>query len=189
MTDIFIEPTQIEVQLTLALGLTLLSPYYRSFANSLDLNGNESVMDFGSGSGVCSRHIAARLQKSNGKLTCVDISAVWQRVIQKTLRRFKNVCYQQGKIYEFDMQDGGYDVIVIHFVLHDIPAGERALVMQALARTLKPGGRLVIREPLGEGITQEKLLQLALSSGLQNKKIKCKQSAYRAGNGRNFYKN
>ena len=107
MTDIFIEPTQIEVRLTLALGLTLLSPYYRSFANSLDLNGNESVMDFGSGSGVCSRHIAARLQKSNGKLTCVDISAVWQRVIQKTLRRFKNVCYQQGKIYECDMPEAG----------------------------------------------------------------------------------
>ena len=43
--------------------------------------------------------------------------------------------------------------------------------MQALARTLKPGGRLVIREPLGEGITQENLLQLTRPNGLQHKSI------------------
>ena len=110
-------------------------------------------------------------KKGNGKLTCVDISAVWQRVIKKTLRRFKNVCYQQGKIYELNIPEASFDVIVIHFVLHDIPAGERALVMQALARKLKNGGRLVIREPLGEGITQENLLQWTRPSGLQYKSL------------------
>lgn len=172
MTPFFIEPTQIEIRLTLALGLTILSPYYRSFAENLDLNGNESVLDFGSGSGVCSRHIASRLQKNRGKLTCVDISSVWQRVIKKTLRRFKNVSYLQGLIYELAIPDSSYDVIVIHFVLHDIPTGERGQVMQALTRKLKSGGCLVVREPLGEGITLENLFQLTQSSGLQLNALK-----------------
>ena len=171
MSHIFTEPTQIEIRLTLGLGLTILSPYYRSFAEYLDLNGNENVLDFGSGSGVCSRHIAARLQKGNGKLTCVDLSTVWQRVIKKTLRKFRKVSFLQGKIYELDKPDAPFDVVVIHFVLHDIPAGERALVIQALARKLKNGGRLVIREPLGEGITKENLLQLTRLSGLQHKSL------------------
>jgi hypothetical protein len=43
-------------------GPDSLSPYYCSFARSLSLHGNEQVLDFGSGSCICPRHIAARLQ-------------------------------------------------------------------------------------------------------------------------------
>ena len=59
MTTSFYEPPALEVGLTLGLGLTLLSPYYRRFARTLNLRGDERVMDFGSGSGICTRHIAA----------------------------------------------------------------------------------------------------------------------------------
>ncbi len=159
------EPPPLEVKLTLALGLTVLSPYYRSFANSLHLDDDERVLDFGSGSGMCSRHTAARLQRG-GRLDCVDISSAWQVVIRRTLRRYANVDYYLGRITELGLPDAGYDLIVIHFVLHDIPAHERPAIIQVLGRKLKPGGRLVLREPQGEGLTPQELDQIAAAAGL-----------------------
>ncbi len=63
MTFSTYEPQKLEIYLTLGLGITVLSPYYRGFARSLGLHGDERVLDFGSGSGICSRHIAARLRR------------------------------------------------------------------------------------------------------------------------------
>lgn len=161
----FHEPPPLEIKITLALGLTVLNPYYRSFARSLNLRGNEQVLDFGSGSGVCSRHIAARLEQG-GHLTCVDISRGWMEVIHKTLRRYDNVSYHLGRISEIQLPDTSFDLIVIHFVLHDIPDIERLQVVQALASKLKPTGRLLLREPQDKGLTSDDLRQLAEPAGL-----------------------
>jgi 2-polyprenyl-3-methyl-5-hydroxy-6-metoxy-1,4-benzoquinol methylase len=160
------KPPPLEIKITLALGLTVLSPYYRGFASSLNLRGDEQVLDFGSGSGVCSRHIAARL-KRGGHLACVDISRGWMDVIRTTLRRYDNVSYHLGHIAEVSMPDAAFDMIVIHFVLHDIPDIERLQVMQALVCKLKPGGRLLLREPQGRGLSLDELRQLAEQAGLQ----------------------
>lgn len=160
------EPPPLEIRLTLALGLTVLSPYYRSFAQGLDLEGNERVLDFGSGSGICSRHIAALLHRGGGHLDCVDVSEGWISVIHKMLRRYDNVRYHLGYITELDLPEATYDAVVIHFVLHEIPAAGRSQVVSALARKLKPGGRLLLREPTGEGLELDELRKLALSAGL-----------------------
>jgi SAM-dependent methyltransferase len=159
------EPPVLEIRITLALGMTLLSPYYHRFARDLNLRGDERVLDFGSGSGICSRHIAARL-KHGGQLACVDISQGWMKVIRKTLRRYNNVSFHLGHITEVDLPDSAFDRIVIHFVLHDIPATERLGVMYSLARRLKPQGRLIVREPQGHGFTLEELNQLTVAAGL-----------------------
>jgi SAM-dependent methyltransferase len=164
------EPPPLEIKITLALGLTVLSPYYRSFARSLNLRPNEQVLDFGSGSGVCSRHIAARL-KRGGHLACVDISRGWMDVIRKTLRRYENVSYHLGPISKVNLPDASIDMIVIHFVLHDIPETERLQVMQTLGCKLKPSGRLLLREPQGRGLRLDELEQLAEQAGLQTSKL------------------
>jgi ubiquinone/menaquinone biosynthesis C-methylase UbiE len=166
MTTSFYEPPALEIGLTLGLGLTLLSPYYRRFAHILNLHGDERVLDFGAGSGICTRHIAARLQKG-GRLDCVDISHDWMRVIRKTLRRFDNVSYHLAHITQVGLPETTFDVIVMHFVLHDIPRVDRAPVMQVLARKLKPQGRLILREPQGHGLSQDELIQLTQAAGLQ----------------------
>jgi len=165
MTLSIYEPPPFEIKITLALGLTVLSPYYCSFAHSLKLRGNERVLDFGSGSGICSRHIAACLQRG-GYLDCVDISQGWMNVVRKTLRRYKNVSYHLGHITQLDLPESAFDVIVIHFVLHDIPTAERPGVVNALARLLKPTGHLIVREPQGHGLTLEDLQQLTTAAGL-----------------------
>jgi len=159
------EPPTLEIRLTLTLGLTLLSPYYRSFARTLNLRGDERVLDFGSGSGICSRHIAAGLQRG-GHLDCVDVSRGWMDVIRMTLRRFNNISYHLGHITEIDLPASAFDVVVMHFVLHDIPAAERPGVVTALAQLLKPAGRLILREPQGEGLTLEELNQLTAAADL-----------------------
>jgi len=165
------EPPPLEIRLTLALGLTVLSPYYQRFVRDLNLRGDERVLDFGSGSGICSRHIAARLQKGGGHLDCVDISRGWMNVVRKTLRRYSNVGYHLGHITEIDLPDSAFDMVVIHFVLHDIPAAERPGVVNSLARRLRPQGRLIVREPQGEGLGLDELRQLAEQAGLVPSKI------------------
>ena len=125
------------------LGLTVLSPYYRSFATSLSLHGNERVLDFGSGSGICSRHIAARLQRNGGQLDCVDVSHGWMNVVRNTSRRYDNVSYHLEHTTQLDLPESAYDAVVIHFVLHDIPTAECPGIVKALARRLKPEGRLI----------------------------------------------
>lgn len=181
MTTSTYEPPPLEIRLTLALGLTILSPYYRAFAHSLNLCGDERVLDFGSGSGICSRHIAARLQ-NGGRLDCVDISRGWMEVIRKTLRRHDNVGYHLGHITELGLPDSTFDVVVIHFVLHDIPADERPGVVNALGRRLKPTGRLIVREPQGDGLAPGELNQLTAAAGLHPSTFKAHKIAIGAVN-------
>lgn len=159
------EPPLMEIKITLALGLSLLSPYYRGFVKSLNLRGGERVLDFGSGAGICSRHIAASLQHG-GHLDCVDVSRGWMAVIRRTLRRYKNVSYHLGRITQLDLPESAFDLVVIHFVLHDIPEPERSTVIIALTSKLKPAGRLVLREPQGEGLALEELVRLTTAAGL-----------------------
>ena len=172
----YYEPPPLEVALTLGLGLTLLSPYYRHFAKDLNLQGNERVIDFGSGSGICSRHIARQL-KTGGQLHCVDISHTWQKVIRKTLKRYEHIQYYCGRISELNLPDHSFDVIVIHFVLHDIPDSQRDVDFRNLAEKLNSGGRIIFREPLTEGFTRQSALELTKKAGLEIKSIESKKIA------------
>lgn len=164
------EPSSIEVRLTLLLGNTLAAPVYRRYIHALDLTGQERVLDFGSGSGVCSKHLAARLQRG-GHLTCLDVSHTWQAVIRKTLRRYTNVDYLVGDITKLNLPANAFDAILCHFVLHDIPAGERDGIVAEWVRVLKPGGKVFVREPIGEdGIPNAELQARLQAHGLQESK-------------------
>lgn len=164
------EPSKLEIYLTLGIG-AIIAPFYRSYVDTLPLQGNENVLDFGSGSGILSRHIAARLERGGGHLTCVDISARWMKVIRKTLSRFGNVSYHLGHITRVNLPDASFDTLIIHFVLHDIPAVDRPLIVQTLARKLKPGGRLILREPQNEGLDLVELQTLTAAAGLALQEI------------------
>ena len=65
-----------------------------------------------------------------------------------------------------DLPDSYFDMVVIHFVLHDIPENERLCVLHSLARRLKPEGHLIVREPQGEGLDLIELQKLADAVGL-----------------------
>jgi len=139
------EPTCIEIFLT-KLAFVFCGKYvYQPFADSLPLDGGERVLDFGCGMGTVAYHVAKKLP--HGKLTCLDISERWLRECRKTLCRFENIIFLK---WESPVPvNESYDVVFCHFVLHDIPDCELEKVIPVLAGSLKPGGVLVFREPLG----------------------------------------
>ena len=166
------EPNDLEIGVTLGLGLTLLSPYYRSFVTSVGLTGTERVLDFGSGSGICSRHIARRLMHRGGRLDCVDISQRWMETIQRTLKHCENVNFYIGRLGELGLEEKSYDIIVSHFVLHEIHRDDLPDLLHVFSRLLNKRGRVIFREPLREMIGSEDFKDLAKSSGLRVTSIK-----------------
>lgn len=138
------EPTYLEMFLTKLVFVFCGKSVYRSFADSLPLEGGERVLDFGCGMGTVAYHVAKKL--TNGQLTCLDVSERWLQACHKTLRRFDNIIFLKWESPV--LADESYDVVFCHFVLHDIPDCELGKVIPVLAGSLKPGGVLVFREPL-----------------------------------------
>ena len=166
-----------QVFLTVLFGYTVARPY-KSYVNSFGLAGNEVVLDYGSGSGRISWHIAQRLLQGNGHLTCVDVSKVWFETIQKRLKKYRNVDFKLGDIAALDIADSAYDVVVVHFVLHHLEKHERQERVDILARKLKPHGRLFIREPTRaeHGTPTAEIRALMSAAGLHERESRMTRS-------------
>jgi ubiquinone/menaquinone biosynthesis C-methylase UbiE len=118
----------------------------KRYVDSFGLAGNEMVLDYGSGWGRISRHIAERLSQGNGHLTCFDVSKVWMETIQKRLKKYPNVDYKLGDIAALDIPDSAYDIVVVHNVLHHVAKDEQQEKVAMLAQKLKHHGRLFIHD-------------------------------------------
>jgi SAM-dependent methyltransferase len=167
------EPSTSEVLLTQFLARTLMAPYYRGVVRSLHLQGDERVLDYGSGSGTIARDFARILARGDGHLTCVDISRRWMEVAKRAVRRFSNVDCQRGHIAEVDVEDEAYDLVFSHFVIHDISARERPDVVYHLVQKLRSGGRVVLREPTvpGHGMQPGEIRALFTGAGLEEVRL------------------
>ena len=167
----FKEPNFIHVLLMRFAGDVLARSVYKKRIESLNLRGNERVLDFGSGAGVAAKFIAQELQKGNGKLTCVDMSKVWMKKIKKKLSKFSNVEFKLGDISELQIDTGSYDVIFINFVLHDVEKNIRQRTVNTLSRVLKNTGILYIKEPASKshGMPVEEIRALMTQEGLEEK--------------------
>jgi len=143
-------------------------PYYRGYVQGLGLRGDERVLEYGSGPGAASRYVAQQLASGGGHLTCVDISLVWMTHLKRRMRGYQNVDFKLGDIVTLDIPDESYDVVTIHFVLHEIEHSERQEKVNALARTLKSDGAMFVREPISErhGMPPEEIRELVSSTGL-----------------------
>jgi ubiquinone/menaquinone biosynthesis C-methylase UbiE len=158
------EPPRLEVLITLAVG-KLLPGIWRAYVDRLPLKGDECVLELGPSAGNLTYHLAERLSRGKGKVTCVDISKVWTEVAQKRLKKFHNINYFVGDIDGLDIPDGSHDAALVSFVLHDIPLEQRNGVMKHLIDKLKPGGKVFIREPL-RFISQEEIRSIMQRYGL-----------------------
>ena len=134
-------------RLWLILGDTVLRKYFRDCVSSLSLNGDETVMDFGCGPGLVSRHFAQKLV--DGHLTCVDVSEPPMRLAKERLKDYANVDFVLGDIRDAGLAAGAYDVIFLNFVYYHLGAPDRREIMGKLVELLRDGGRLVIRNPVG----------------------------------------
>jgi len=83
-----------------------------------------------------------------GTYTGFDVEEWWVERGRKNLRRFPNATVLQGDVRSLPLEDGGFDLAVVHITLHDIPEGDRGPIIVGLAGKIRPGGRLFIKEPV-----------------------------------------
>ncbi len=172
------EPSSTSIRLHEFFWLKLMKAYYRKFVDSFDLKGDEKVLDFGCGPGSTSKFIAQILEKGGGELTCLDLSPAWIERAKKHLSKFSNVEYYAEDIRSWEEKNNYFDAVAIHFMLHDIDKSERQEVVNTLAKKMKTGARLFIREPTKEshGMSPEEIRQLMLKSGLKENESKITKS-------------
>lgn len=121
------------------------------------------------GRGQAGSHgLAEHFLQGDGHLTCIDVSAVWMDTVRRRLKRCPYVDFQLGDISSLAIGDDAYDVVVAHFVLHHVDELEREEKAGVLARKLKTGGRLYIREPTREahGTPKDEIRRLMAQAGL-----------------------
>jgi ubiquinone/menaquinone biosynthesis C-methylase UbiE len=145
----FHEPSKLEQFLTVFLQGVFARPWMNNFVDRLHLTGFERVIDFGAGAGFIAKKIAAQLVRG-GDLLCIDISKRWTKTARRRLRSYNNVDFLRGDVTELPISKNEFDLIVIHFALHDIPREQRKERLRVLVEGLREGGRLVIEEPTKE---------------------------------------
>jgi ubiquinone/menaquinone biosynthesis C-methylase UbiE len=168
MAHDFMNPPGLEIFLDTFIKGRLFGFYFRRYVQKLDIKGDERVLDFGSGSGVVSRHIADLLN-DGGELTFLDISPAWMEVARREFGGRTNVKFVTGDLLEMDIAPGSYDAVFVHFALHDVPPEQQPLIAVAFADLLCDGGKLLIREPVkaSHGIPAETIRAMMAGAGFK----------------------
>ncbi len=158
----------------------LFSFLYRSYIKTLNINGDEKILDFGSGSGAGSKHLAKILSKNGGQLTCIDISVYWMKMAKKRLNKFENVEFLTGQLQELNLKNKSFDIIYIFYALHDVLPNLRNEIVREFARILKDKGKIFIKEPQREndGMPINEIIDLMTRNGLVEKKSVKKKNNY-----------
>ena len=141
----FVNPPQAFVLIDGVIAPRLFRSFYRRYAASIELQGNEAILEFGCGSGGISEYLAPRL--SEGSLPCVDLSPPMLSIARRRLKKYAHVQCFAGRFEELSLDKGSIDTVVIHNALHDVQEDERFPTLASLVRALKPGGRMCFREP------------------------------------------
>jgi SAM-dependent methyltransferase len=115
----------------------------------LDPRPGERILEVGPGTGYYTLDVAEWI-KPGGQMDILDLQ---QEMLDHTMRRaeergLSNVTPTQSDATGMPYQEGTYDAAFLGTVLGEIPDQDAAL--RELARVLKPGGRLVVGELLGD---------------------------------------
>jgi ubiquinone/menaquinone biosynthesis C-methylase UbiE len=145
----------------------LRAAHLKDLVASLQLTGDERVLDFGSGPGSEAIHFARALDRG-GRVTCLDVSPTWLAEAQRRLRGFENAHFLLGEATEVGLVSEFFDLIVAHYVLHDVDPEALPATLAALAESLRPGGRFLVVEPIGgrHGLSAAELVALMKTAGL-----------------------
>lgn len=98
--------------------------------------------DLGCGTGQISETVAPFV----GRVIAVDRSAGMLKAARRRLARFASVEVRQGELERLPIEDRALDAAVSCLVLHHV--AEPSAMLQEAARTLRPGGRLLIVDML-----------------------------------------
>lgn len=152
----------------------ILRIYYKQLVKSLELQPDDKVIDFGSGTGFVAKLMSKKLVGQDSWISCVEISEKWNNVARKKLRRYPNVDFFCGMMYELDMKENYYDKILVHWVLHDVPKEHREKIVKSMSKRLKKGGVIILREFVGShhGMPESEIRELMTKAGMIEVKSK-----------------
>lgn len=160
----------------------LFSFIYTNYIKTLNLKGNERVLDFGSGSGAGSKHLAKVLQKGNGHLTCIDISAYWMKKAKKRMKKYTNVDFLLGQLPDLNLKSNSFDAIYVFYTLHHVPQNLRNDIVKEFFKILKEDGRLYIKEPQrkNDGMPISEICDLMQKNGFHQEHSKTEKASFSA---------
>lgn len=171
------EPSHAEILQSTLLGATIGLRYYHAFVREAAIHPEARVLDYCAGSGLISALIANRYRPR--ALVFADVSEQWLCAAKRRMKNHPNARGVAIDSLRGELAGGNFDFIVLHYTLHDFPAALRETVVAQLAENLKPGGTLLMREPLraDHGIPLCALVNLIDSAG-------CFSYTYRLGQSR-----
>ena len=133
----------------------------------LDPKPGERVLEVGPGTGYYTLDVAEWVGSEGG----VDILDIQRDMLDHTMRRatergIENITPTEADATAMPYEDGTFDAALLVTVLGEVPDQDSAV--HELARVLRPGGRLVVGELLGDPhyVTQRALRLRAAGAGL-----------------------
>lgn len=146
----------LDTPLPIGEGQTISQPYTTAFMTQLlELEGDEKVLEIGTGSGYSSA-ILSKLCKKVYSIEIIPILAVKAKDVLKRL----NITNVEVKVSDGSVglrQYAPYNAIVVTAAAPEVPA--------SLIRQLKMGGKLVV--PVGNSILQQMLRVIKTESGIK----------------------
>lgn len=104
-----------------------------------------TALDLGCGSGIMLEELCRAFRRVAG----IDISMEMLSAVDRVALEGKGaVLLVQGDMEALPFREGAFDRVVCRSILHH--SDDEAAVLRALFRVLRPGGRLVIAEPMND---------------------------------------
>ncbi len=137
-------PEEVEIYETTHANFRDLERESSAVLDVLGLGANESVIDFGAGTGVFAMQAARRC----AKVYAVDVSrAMIGYAKAKAVKAgVTNIEFCQGGFLSYEHQHQNVDAIVTTFAFHHLPDFWKGVALQRMNRMLKHGGRLYIND-------------------------------------------
>ena len=109
------------------------------------------IADVGAGEGFYSLRIA-RAVGSTGRVTAVDVSEKYLEKLRARLQQdnVTNVDVVVGAVDDPRLAQDTFDAVLIYNAYHEMTTPEP--ILNAIFKALKPGGRLVMSEPLHDNV-------------------------------------
>lgn len=122
----------------------------QAMADLLVLRPGESALDVGCGTGTLALVIKQRVGEE-GRVCGIDPGRRQiARARSKAARAGRSIDFQVGGIERLPYPDQSFDAAVTSFVMHHLPDDLKRRGLAEIARTLKPGGRLLVVDFKGQ---------------------------------------